>query len=48
VVEVDEGIVGPQALAELLTSDELARMLEQHREHLQRLLLQADARARFS
>ena len=28
VVEIDEGVVGPQALAQLLTSDELARALQ--------------------
>ena len=48
VLEVDEGVVGPQALAELVASHELARPLEQHREQLQWLLLKAETCARLS
>ena len=32
VLEIDEGVLRPETLAELLASDELARLLEQHRQ----------------
>jgi hypothetical protein len=44
VLEVDEGVFRPGALAQLISTDQLARPLEQHRE-LQRLLLNAETRA---
>ena len=48
VFEVDEGIIGPEALAEFFARDKLARLFEQHREQLQRLLLKAETCARLS
>ena len=39
MLEIDEGAVGPQALAELVSSDYVAGALEHHAENLERLLL---------
>ena len=43
MLEIDEGSIGPQALAELVTSDHVAGALEHHTENLERLLLEPDA-----
>ena len=43
VLEVDEGAVRPQPLAQLLARDDVAGALEHQPEDLERLLLQADA-----
>ena len=48
VLKIDEGVFWPEPLSQLLTSDELAGVLEQQCERLKRLLLQVDARARLS
>jgi hypothetical protein len=42
VVEVDKCVDGPQSLAELFPGHQVARPFEQHREHLERLLLEPD------
>jgi hypothetical protein len=46
VVEVDECIVGPELLPELLTGDELTMARYEHPEDLPRLILQADSSPR--
>src|SRR6185369_1515573 len=40
VVEVDDGVAGPELLAKLLAGDEIARMLQKERKHAQRLPLE--------
>ena len=45
VLEVDEGSFRPQAVAELVARQQLARMLEHQREQRERLLLQAKPHA---
>ena len=45
VVEVHEGILRPQLLLQFLARHDLARMLQQHLEHLKGLLLQPDLEA---
>src|ERR1700730_2850654 len=43
--EVDEGIVRPQSLCELVPCHHLARALQQQHQHLERLLLQLHSQA---
>ena len=45
MVEINEGTLGPQQLAEIVASDNLATALEQKPQHLKRLILQFDADA---
>jgi hypothetical protein len=45
VVEIHEGVCGPQLLPKFLTCDDLAGVLEQHRQDLDGLLLKADSQA---
>ena len=40
VIEIDEGVGGPEPLAHRLAGDHLARALEEHHQQLKRLLLQ--------
>jgi hypothetical protein len=40
MVEIDEGVGGPEPLAHRLAGDDLARALEEHHQQLKRLLLQ--------
>lgn len=42
IVEIDEGILRPQLGAQLFTTDQFTRTLQQEREHLKRLFLQLD------
>jgi hypothetical protein len=45
VLEVDEGPVRPQPLAQRLAADDIARLLEQGDEYAERLFLERDAEA---
>ncbi len=45
VLEVDERAFRPQALPQLVARQDLARLLEQHDQHLERLILQPQADA---
>ena len=47
MLEVDERAVGPQPVPELLAGQHFSRPLEQHRQQLERLVLQAEAHAVF-
>jgi|SRR5580700_10898764 hypothetical protein len=47
-VEVDEGVFRPKFFLEFVAGDDQARALEQHREDLERLLLELDANARLA
>jgi hypothetical protein len=42
VLKINEGIVGPQPLAEVFAGHELTGALEEHREQLERLLLKGE------
>src|SRR5579884_3405628 len=42
VVEIDEGIGGPEAVAEVFAGDDIARALEQDNQYLERLFLELD------
>ena len=48
VVEIDERVLGPDALAELFASDQYSRFFEKRRQYLKRLTLAADAHAVFA
>jgi hypothetical protein len=48
VIEIHESVRGPNFSLELLASDDLAGMVEQHNENLQWLFLEADAEAVFA
>jgi hypothetical protein len=45
VAEIHEGVRGPQPLLKVFASDDLAGVLEQHRQDLEGLLLQPDLQA---
>src|SRR5262249_7466091 len=45
VVEIDEGVGGPQAITKLVPGHGLARPFEQHRQNLKRLLLKSQPHA---
>src|SRR5262249_29756463 len=42
VVEVNEGISRPQAIAQIVASDDLSRLFQKQRQYLERLLLDLD------
>ncbi len=48
MLEVDERAVGPQPLTQLLASDQIPGSLEQLDQHLECLVLQADAHTRLA
>ena len=48
MVEIDECVGGPQRLAQLLASDEIALVLEEQEQQLKRLFLQRDLGAVFT
>ncbi len=48
MLEVDEGIGGPQALLKLFASDHFAGLFEQNGEDLERAVLELDANAGFA
>src|SRR6187200_2953714 len=45
VVEIDEGVGGPQAVTKLFPRNDVARAFEQHRQNLKRLLLKSEPHA---
>ena len=45
MLEIDEGPVRPEPLAQLLAADDIARLLEQGDQNAERLLLERDAEA---
>jgi hypothetical protein len=42
VIEIDEGVGGPEASAQIVSRDDLSRPFQQLSEHLERLILQLD------
>lgn len=48
VVEIDERVLGPDALAKLFASNQYSRFFEKRRQYLERLTLAADAHAVFA
>ncbi len=42
MVEIDEGVGGPEFLAQIIASDHVASALQEQGEHLERLILQAE------
>jgi hypothetical protein len=48
VIELDNGLVRPQALPNLLTRDYFARGFEEHLEYLNRLLLESNPASLFA
>ena len=45
VIEIDDGVVGLEALLQFLARDEFARALQQHRQNFEGLFLELDLRA---
>ena len=45
MVEIDERVRGPELLLKFLAADDLAGVLEQHRQDLEGLLLKPDSQA---
>lgn len=48
MVEIDEGILGPELSPKLFTGDDTSRPLDQQTQDLKGLLLKLDLRASFS
>jgi hypothetical protein len=48
VVEVDIGVGGPETFLQIFAGDDLAGMVEEHREDADGLFLEADAKAVFA
>ncbi len=48
IVEIHEGVGGPEFLAQIVAGDDLAGIFQQHRENLERLVLKANLQAAFA